>query len=128
MIFTVSKRDGYLVIWPRYFDSNITRKAGRRISVIYSISSPTAGDLALICKYVKLTPHLDEKGSHPSLPWDECGRVLVRRPTIRGKKISKQKLIRILGKRLKTWYDNTPKKTRMIEVRKYLENVKRLEG
>ena len=128
MVFTVSKRDGYLVIWPRYFDSNITRKAGRKISGMYSIPSPTTVDIALICKYVKLTPLLDEKSSHPSIPWDKCGRVLVRRPTIRGKKISKQKLIRILGKRLKTWYDKTSKKTRAIEVRKFLENVKRLDS
>ena len=122
----VSRRDGFLVIWPQYFDSSLSRKKGRRLSRNYSIPSPKASEIALMCSYVKLTPRLDENAAHPTIPRDKCMRVLVRKPTIKGKKISKQRLIRILGKRLKKWHESTPKKTRNTEINKLLERIEKL--
>ena len=123
----VSKRDGFLVIWPQYFDSSLSRKHGRRVSKGYSVPSPKAVEIALMCSYVKLTPRLDERAIHPNVPWDTCMRVLVRKPTAKGKKISKQRLIRILGKRLKKWHEGTPKKARNQEINKLLERIEKLK-
>lgn len=127
MIITVSKRDGYLVIWPQYFDATRSRKDGRRVSKLNSVPSPSTAEIALISRYVKLSPRLDEKATHPSLPWEKCSRVLLRRPTIKGKRISKQRLLRILGKRLVLWYGKTTPKIRMAETRKLLERIDRFE-
>ena len=127
MINTVSKRDGYLVIWPQYFDATRSRKDGRRVSKFNSVPSPSAAEIALISRYVKLSPRLDEKAAHPSLPWDKCSRVLLRKPTIKGKRISKQRLLRILGKRLVLWYEKTTPKTRTAETKKLLERIERTE-
>ncbi len=91
-----------------------------------SVPNPSAAEIALVCSSVRLTPKLDENGKHPSIPWDKCGRVLVRRPTIKGKKLSKQKLIRILGKRMKKWYEKTSVKMRTQEIRKFIDRVDRM--
>lgn len=125
MIITVSKRDGYLVIWPQYFDSTRSRKDGRRVSKVNAVQTPSAAEIALISRYVKLSPRLDENATHPSLPWEKCSRVLLRRPTVKGKRISKQRLLRILGKRLVLWYGKTTPKTRTAETNKLLERIER---
>lgn len=118
----VSKRDGFLVLWPIYFDSDKSRRSGRRVPEKYAVPSPSAADIGYICEKVRLTPLID-RAAHPSRPWERCDRVLVRKPTIKGKRISKQRLLKILGKRLRIWFDKTTKKKREKKARSFLDKV-----
>jgi len=122
----VSKRDGYLVLWPRYFDKGISRRRGRRVPEIFAVSSPKAVEIAYICRRIKLTPKLEKNVSHPSMPRKKIDRVVVRKPTLKGKEVSKQRLLKILGKRLSAWHSKVSEKNRAQQLKRFtvtLENV-----
>ena len=90
----VSKRDGKLVIWPRYFDADRTRSEGRRVPAKDAVSNPRAGHVAEAARTLGLEAELEKEAAHPSEWWVKEGRVLVE------KKWSKEETIRRIAGRL----------------------------
>lgn len=90
----VSKRDGMIVIWPRYFDADRTRQQGRRVPVKDAVHAPRAGHIAEAARTLGLDATLEKDAAHPSEWWVKEGRVLVK------KKWSKEETIRKIAGRL----------------------------
>ncbi|MHB8585424.1 MAG: signal recognition particle subunit SRP19/SEC65 family protein [Thermoplasmatota archaeon] len=78
----VSKRDGKLVLWPLYFDRNISRP-WRRVPLDLCVEEPTADEIARIVQGLRMKPILEKDIAHPSRWYDRSGRVLV---DVRGSK------------------------------------------
>lgn len=74
----VSKRDGVVVLWPRYFDGRLTRAEGRRVPE--DLAADGAPDVTAVAKAAKAAGFdatVEAEARHPARPWDATGRVLV---------------------------------------------------
>ncbi len=83
----VSRGEEKYVIYPVYFDKNVSRLKGRRISKKYAIEKPLIDNILKAAKLLNLNPILHKESFHPSKPWHKDGRVLI------DKKDSKNKLL-----------------------------------
>ena len=90
----VSKDDYKLVIWPIYFDRNISKSKGRKIGKKYSIEKPDIEKIAKASKLLGLNPIIEKNSSHPSKSWRKDGRIII------DKKDAKSKLIFQISKYL----------------------------
>jgi len=90
----VSKDDHKLVIWPIYFDKNISKSKGRKIGKKYSIEKPDIEKIAKAAKSLGLNPIIEKNSSHPSKSWRKEGRIII------DKKDAKSKLIFQISKYL----------------------------
>jgi len=90
----VSRGEEKYVIYPIYFDKNVSRLAGRRVSKKYAVEKPNIEDIAKAAKSLGLNPVVEKNCSHPSKPWKKNGRVLI------DKKDKKGKLLRQIASRL----------------------------
>jgi len=90
----VSKRDGKLVLYPRFFDASKTRAEGRRVPADLAKPEPHAGDIAEAAKTLGLNPVLEKDAAHPLAWWEKSGRVLV------DKKWKKEETLKRIAKRL----------------------------
>jgi signal recognition particle subunit SRP19 len=88
----VSKGTDKFVIWPIYFEKDVSRANGRRVPKNLAINNPTVQDIFKIAQSLSLTP-LIEKKSYPSLWWTS-GRILVE------KKGSKTEILRNIAQKL----------------------------
>jgi signal recognition particle subunit SRP19 len=91
----VSRDDKIFVIWPEYFDINLSRSEGRRVPKKYSVQSPRVEDIAKAAKLLGLKPIVEEDRAYPGKWWKKSGRVLVP------KKLRKQKILLKIGQKLK---------------------------
>ena len=73
----VSKGDNKIVLWPEYFDSNLTKHSGRRVPQKLATSSPTVEDIARAAKRLKMNPKIERNKAYPNRWWRKSGRVLV---------------------------------------------------
>ena len=73
----VGRDEGKLVIWPHYFDRNLTRGQGRRVPMDLAIENPRAGNVAQAARTLGLKPELDEAARPPSQWSSQRGRVLI---------------------------------------------------
>ena len=88
------KTDDRIILWPEYFDSDLTRAEGRRVSKETAVSTPNAEDVFRACQKLGLSSELEYDKAHPSRWFDPRGRVKV--PA----KYNKTKTINIVAKRL----------------------------
>jgi signal recognition particle subunit SRP19 len=87
----VAKDEQYIVIYPLYFDSSLSRSEGRKVAKKHDIEKPTVDMVAKAAKSLHLHPHVEKDKSHPSRHWKNEGRVLVE------KKEAKTKLLKQLA-------------------------------
>lgn len=73
----VSRSEGYLVLYPIYFDSRKTRAQGRRVAAAQSVENPSAKAVFEAAKAAGLSPVLEDEHHHPSSWFERGGRVLV---------------------------------------------------
>ena len=90
----VSIDDHNLIIYPIYFDKNITRNNGRRISKKYAIDNPDIEKISKVLKSLGLSFEVDKNSSHPLRSWKKEGRIIITKNT------NKNKLINQIGKLL----------------------------
>jgi signal recognition particle subunit SRP19 len=90
----VSKDDRKLIIWPIYFDKNISRSKGRKISKKFAIEKIDVEKIAKIAKTLGLSPIIEKNASHPYRSWKREGRVVIDNKDI------KTKIIYQIGKML----------------------------
>lgn len=89
-----SRRDDVVVIWPRYFDAELSRSEGRRVPTDLAVEAPRADDVASALEELGYDADLDADACHPRRPWDARGRVLV--PAVE----DKETLLREVGEAL----------------------------
>ena len=73
----VSRGDRIYVIYPEYFDINLSRSDGRKVAKKYAVQSPRLEDLTRAAKAVGLRPIVEENVSYPGKWWKKSGRILV---------------------------------------------------
>jgi len=73
----VSREDNKYVIWPAYFDKNLTRSEGRRVPKKLAVENPSIDKIFQIAKELNLNPVLEKDARHPARPWRKDGRILV---------------------------------------------------
>jgi len=66
-----------IIIYPAYFDSNRSRKEGRKVSKKEAVSSPTIEELMNAVRELGLKWELQDERAHPSTPWKKEGRILI---------------------------------------------------
>ncbi|RLF68514.1 MAG: signal recognition particle protein Srp19 [Thermoplasmata archaeon] len=89
------KRDSRIVLYPEYFDRNLSRKEGRRTPLKLSVPSPDARALFDAAGALGLDPILENERHYPRTWYMRRGRVLVE------KKGSKCSIIRMVAEELK---------------------------
>lgn len=75
----VSKGQDRVVLWPRYFDRDLSRKDGRRVPEALAVRAPDAAWVEAACRKVGLQVELEEGVRDPYVPYEKTGRVLVRK-------------------------------------------------
>ena len=90
----VSKDEDKYVVWPIYFDKNVTRFNGRRVSKKQAVEKPSVDDILKSAKSLGLNPVLEKDVPYPSTPWKKEGRILI------DKKDSKSKLLKQIASKL----------------------------
>jgi len=88
------RSDDKFILYPLYFDSTLSRKAGRRLPMDACIEKPSVEQIAKAAQSLGIHPVLQKSSSHPSVHWKHDGRVLVDR------KGSKQTVLIQISKRL----------------------------
>jgi len=73
----VSREDGKYVIWPAYFDINLTRSEGRRVPKDLAVDNPSLDAIYKIAKEMNLNPEIEKDARYPFRPWRKEGRILV---------------------------------------------------
>jgi len=73
----ISRDDHKLIIWPIYFDKNISRSKGRKIGKKFSLEKPDIEKIAKAAKTLGLNPIIEKNASHPNKSWKKEGRVIV---------------------------------------------------
>lgn len=90
----VSIDDHKLIIWPIYFDRNVSRDNGRRITKKYAIDKPDIEKISKILRSLGISHNIEKNTSHPFRPWKKEGRIIIN------KKVDKNKLINQISKLL----------------------------
>jgi signal recognition particle subunit SRP19 len=91
----VSKDDDKLILWPIYFDKNLSRSKGRKISKKFAIEKPEVEKLAKIAKTLGLSFFIEKDAAHPCRSWKKEGRIIIEH------KNNKSKIITQIAKMLK---------------------------
>ena len=73
----VGRSEGFLVLYPIYFDSRASRAQGRRISASQAVAAPTAKVVFEAAKAAGLAPVLEDEHHHPASWSERSGRVLL---------------------------------------------------
>ncbi len=75
----VGKKDGKYVIWPAYFDRNLSRDEGRKVPLKLAVENPSVEKIAKAAVALRLNPVIEEDARYPSKHWENKGRVLVNK-------------------------------------------------
>ena len=82
------------IIWPIYFDTNRTRKEGRRVSKNLAVQSPRIDELKQAVDKLGLKNEINIEAHFPRTHWAKTGMLLVE------KKEAKQAIIQKIAKQL----------------------------
>ena len=74
----MAKEKRHLVLYPLYFDADLSRDAGRRVARRLAVHGPTVDEIAHAAESLGLKPKVEADRAHPSAPWNRRGRVLVK--------------------------------------------------
>lgn len=69
----------YIVVWPLYINSCISRGKGRKISKKMAVESPSIEEILSACKELGLEVLIEKNKAFPKTPWDKSGRILIKR-------------------------------------------------
>ena len=64
------------ILYPEYFDSEVSRRKGRRVSKGVSLRNPDSGDILKIAKSLGYKASIESK-NHPRFWYRKRGRVIV---------------------------------------------------
>ncbi len=84
------RKKRYFVLYPEYFDKNLTRKQGRKIPKNKAVADCNLSKIAYACKYLELDYEIEKDKKYTKNWWSSEGRVVVNPEGI----ASKTELIR----------------------------------
>ncbi|MCE7737492.1 MAG: hypothetical protein GPJ54_21560 [Candidatus Heimdallarchaeota archaeon] len=90
------RRKKFYVIYPEYFDSNISRSQGRRVSLSIADPNPHLKKIVKACERLEIECQSQPDKAHPSFWWKQSGRVLI--PIDKNNKLPKEELIKTIAK------------------------------
>ncbi len=73
----VSKGSDQVVLWPRYFDASLSRKAGRRVPSKHAVKDPDVKWMYSAARKAGFTATIEDDVKDPAVPYRAVGRVLV---------------------------------------------------
>ena len=79
--------DKGVILYPCYFDSELMRSEGRRVSRGTGVAHPEPGDIERILKANRI-PFTCESKSHPAYWWKHQGRLVVEHSGSKGELIA----------------------------------------
>ena len=82
------------IIWPIYFDSNKTRKDGRRVPKALAVQSPKILEIKEAADKLGLQNEVNLEAHFPKMHWSKTGMLLIE------KQEPKEKIIQKLAKQL----------------------------
>ena len=85
------RRKKFYVLYPEYFDKNISRGQGRRVSLELADEEPHIKKLSKACDKLEIEYEAQPEKAHPTFSWKKSGRLLI--PIDKNDKIPKEKLI-----------------------------------
>ncbi len=86
----VARGEGKLVVWPYYFDKNLSRAQGRRVPLDLAVEDPRAGTIAQAARTLGFKTELEEK-ARPPREWHKSkGRVVLAKASDPKEAILKQ--------------------------------------
>jgi signal recognition particle subunit SRP19 len=90
---------GKIVVWPSYFDADLSWGEGRRVAKDLAVMQPKAEDILAAAEEAGLKPVLESGASHPSRPWIVTDLILVEagksKPEILKEIASKMRIKRV---------------------------------
>jgi len=89
------RRGGKLVLWPAYFDSDYSRRIGRRVPKTLASRNVKAEEVYQAALELGYNPDLQVGAAHPKQPWLRKGAVLV------DKKGSKTRILLDLARKIR---------------------------
>jgi len=107
-----SKKEGFIVLYPEYFDRNITRREGRKVPRAMAVSNPDLKMLSNAARKLGIKHTVDDKHHFSARWYEKRGRILItsRAPLKgEGKKLSKTQIITLMGQRLRMREENVDK-------------------
>lgn len=66
------------VLWPAYFDAELSRREGRRIPEDLAVEEPTVDEVAAAVRQVGYDAVIERDVAYPREGWTARGRVLVK--------------------------------------------------
>jgi len=88
------RKQNKIVLWPVYFDSNRTRREGRRLPKKLAIPLPKLEEIQKAVVRMGLQPEIVADAVHPSSPWQKTGLLIIP------KKYTKVETLRKIAKEL----------------------------
>src|SRR3990172_5429933 len=82
------------IIWPAYFDSNKTRKEGRRVPENQAVEHPKILEIQEAAQKLSLKHEVVADKGYPKTPWQKSGMLLIE------KKEPKEQAINRIAKQL----------------------------
>ncbi len=87
------KRKGY-ILWPEYFDKNLSKRLGRALSKRLCVENPTIDEIIVALKKLGIS-YTKESSSFPATWWRKSNRVIVE---FNG---PKRELLKLIAKELR---------------------------
>lgn len=87
--------EGLLVLWPHYFDVELSRGQGRRVPKDLAVEKPRAQDIAKAARSLGLQVTMDDAAKPPAFWHARQGRVLVA-----GAEDPKEEILKQVARRL----------------------------
>ncbi|MBM3291486.1 signal recognition particle protein Srp19 [Candidatus Bathyarchaeota archaeon] len=83
-----------LVIWPIYFNIELSWNEGRKVSKNLAVKQPKIEEIIKAALEAGLNPELNKEAAHPKKPWIKSGSITIN------KKLPKNEAIKIIAKKL----------------------------
>ena len=65
------------IIWPQYFDKNLSLKEGRKVSMEYALAEPSISEIERALKRLGLTYTTEKDKAYPGKWYEKSGRIVV---------------------------------------------------
>ncbi len=90
------KKRNTWVIYPEYFDIDLSRSECRRIPRQIAVSSPDINEISRLLKEFDIPNMKEDHKAHPATWYEKNGRLIINKQNM-----SKQKFLKQLGRKLK---------------------------
>lgn len=83
------RKQNKIFLWPAYFDSNKTKREGRRVQKKFAVSAPKLEELQRAAKRLGLQFTVVSDAAYPSSSWRRTGLLLVSKKETKGVTLTK---------------------------------------